>query len=144
MTSHAAGAVVHPSHPHRSAGFLALAGLFTVACIGAIEPLPNGTGTIMITVSTAGIGGGGDADGYILTIDSELPQAVDMNAVVTVGSLVFGKHVVRLAGLSPNCYYTTGDHRSVNLVNSRSASPVAISFSVLCVDDGSGADYWSY
>jgi hypothetical protein len=142
MTSHAAGAVVHPSHPHRSASFLALAGLFTFACIGAIEPLPNGTGTIMITVSTAGIDL--DADGYILTIDSELPQAVDLNAVVTVGSLVFGKHVVRLHGLSPNCYYTTGDHRSVNLVNSRSASPVAISFSVLCVDDGSHADPWSY
>lgn len=142
MTSHAAGAVVHPSHPHRSASFLALAGLFTFACIGAIEPLPNGTGTIMITVSTAGIDL--DADGYILTIDSELRQAVDLNAVVTVGSLVLGKHVVRLDGLAPNCYYTTGDHRSVNLVNSTSASPVAISFSVSCVGDGSGADKWDY
>ena len=142
MTNHEAGAVVRPSHPHRSAGFLALAGLFTFACIGAIEPLANGTGTIAISVSTDGRYL--DADGYTLTIDSELPQAVDLNEVVTVGSLAFGKHVVRLRGLSPNCYYTTGDHRSVNLLNSRSASPVDVSFSVLCVDNGSHADPWSY
>jgi hypothetical protein len=142
MTSHEADAVVQPSHPQRSASFLALAGLFTFACIGAIEPLPNGTGTIMVTVSTAGIDL--DADGYILTIDSKLPQAVDLNAVVTVGSLVFGKHVVRLDGLSANCYYTTGNQRSVKLVNRTSASPVAISFSVLCVDDGTHVDPWSY
>lgn len=142
MTSHEADAVVQPSHPQRSARFLALAGLFTFACIGAIEPVANGTGTMVITVSTAGIDL--DADGYTVTIDSELSQAVGLNGVVTVGSLAFGKHVVRLRGLSPNCYYTTGDHRSLNLVNSRSASPVATSFSVLCVDDGSHVDPWSY
>jgi len=142
MTSHEAGAAVSRSHSHRSAGLLALAGLFTFACIGAIEPLANGTGTIAISVSTDGRYL--DADGYALTIDSELPRSVDLNEVVTVGSLAFGKHVVRLRGLSQNCYYTTGDHRSVSLVNSRSASPVAISFSVLCVDDGSHADRWDY
>ncbi len=141
MFSQAIDAVIHPSpHSQRSAAVLAFAGLFTFACIGAIEPLPNGTGTIVITVSTAGVDL--DADGYILTIDSEPRQAVDVNAVVTVGSLVLGKHVVRLDGLSSNCYFMTGNRRSVSLVNSTSASPVAISFSVLCVEDGSGADPW--
>lgn len=45
MFSQATGAVVHPSqHSQRSASFLALAGVFTFGCIGAIEPLPKATG----------------------------------------------------------------------------------------------------
>ena len=40
------GAVIQPSHHfQRSASLLALAGLFTLGCIGAIEPLPKATGT---------------------------------------------------------------------------------------------------
>lgn len=145
MFSQATGAVVQPSHhSQRFASFLALAGLFTFGCIGAIEPLPKATGTIMIIVSTAGASIDLDADGYILSIDSKPGQAVDVNALVTLGSLALGEHVVRLDGLAPNCSIAGGDARSVDLVNRTSASPVAISFSVSCVGDGSGADKWDY
>lgn len=45
MFSQATGAVIHSSHhSQRSASVLALAGLFTFGCIGAIEPLPKATG----------------------------------------------------------------------------------------------------
>jgi hypothetical protein len=46
MFSEATGAAINPSHhSQRSASFLALAGLFTLGCIRAIEPLPKVTGT---------------------------------------------------------------------------------------------------
>ncbi len=142
MTSHAAGAVIHPSHPHRSAIFLALAGIFTVGCIGVIDPLPSTTGAIMITVSTAGAGI--DPDGYTLTIDSQPAQRVGINAVVSFGSLVRGEHVVRLDGLSPNCSVTGGNVRSVDVVNSTPGSPLSVSFSVSCAGDGDGTGGWDY
>ncbi len=145
MFSQATDTVIHSSHhSQRSARFLALAGLFTFGCIGAIEPLPKATGTIMITVSTAGASIDVDPDGYTLTIDSEPGKAVGVNALLTFSSLAIGEHVVRLDGLSPNCSITGGNARSVDLVNSTSASPVAISFSVSCVEAGSGAGEWDY
>ncbi len=141
MTSHAAGAVIHPSHPHRSAIFLALAGIFTVGCIGVIDPLPSTTGAIMIIVSTAGAGI--HPNGYALTIDSQPAQSVRINAVVSF-SLVRGEHVVRLDGLSPNCSVTGGNVRSVDVVNSTPASPLSVSFSVSCAGDGDETGWWDY
>ena len=45
MFNQAASAVIQPSQQSkRSASVLALAGLFTFGCIGAIEPLPKATG----------------------------------------------------------------------------------------------------
>lgn len=143
MTTQAAGAVIHASHPHRSAGFLALAGIFTVACIGAIEPLPSTTGAIIVTVSTAGASIDVDADGYTLSIDSAPGQAVGVNALITVGSLAWGEHVVRLDGLSANCSVSGGNARAVNVVNSGSDSPVLISFSVSCTGEY-GSGQWDY
>lgn len=44
MFSQATGPVIQPSHhSQRAASILALAGLFTFGCIGAIEPLPKET-----------------------------------------------------------------------------------------------------
>ena len=57
MFSEATGPVIHPSQQaKRSASVLALAGLFTLGCIRAIEPLPNVTGTaspVAVSFSTA-------------------------------------------------------------------------------------------
>jgi len=139
MTSHADGAVVYPSHPHRSASFLALAGIFTFACIGVIEPLPSTIGAIMtVTVLTAGNGIDVDADGYTVSIDSRSAQRVGVNASISIASLVRGEHVIRLDGLSPNCSVTGGNVRSVDVVNSTPASPLSVSFSVSCVGQGDG------
>jgi hypothetical protein len=144
MTTHATDVLRHLPHSHRSASFLALAGIFTVACIGAIEPLPSTTGALLVSVSTAGANSDVDADGYTLSIDSEPAQAVGVNALVTIGSLSRGAHVVRLDGLSTNCSVAGGNRRSVNVVSSRPDSPVSISFSVSCVGDGSGSGWWDY
>ena len=44
MFNQAASAAIHSSHHStRSASVLALAGLFTFGCIGAIQPLPKAT-----------------------------------------------------------------------------------------------------
>jgi len=145
MLNHAASAVIHPSTQfQRSAGFLALAGLFTFGCIGVIDPLPSTSGAIMITVSTRGASIDVDADGYTLSIDSQPAQGVGINASISFGSLVRGEHVVRLDGVSPNCSVTGGTVRSVDIVHSTAASPLSISFSVLCSGDGSGAGERDY
>jgi len=145
MISPAPGAVIHTSNSHRSASFLALATIFTGACIGAIEPLPSTKGeNLIIIVSTTGATTALDADGYSLSIDSQSAQRVGINASISIASLVPGEHVVRLDNVSPNCSVTGGNVQSVDVVHSADASPFSVSFFVFCSGDGSGAGKWDY
>ena len=63
MTSQPTDARIYRSHSHRSASLLALAGIFTVACVGAIRPLPT-TAAIAVTASAASA-----VDTDVLSID---------------------------------------------------------------------------
>jgi len=144
MFGQATGVGIQPSqHSQRSASLLALAGLFTFGCIGAIEPVPAPMATIMILVSTAGPGI--DSDGYTLSTDSRSAQPVGINAQISVGSLVRGEHVVRLNSVSPNCSIANGGHvRSVDVGQSAPASPLSVSFSVWCAKGGDATGGWDY
>ena len=136
MTSQPTDARIHPSHSHRSASFLALAGIFTLACIGAIDPLPT-TATIVVMVTTAG--SAVDADGYVLSINGGSQQVIGTNSTISIGPLTKGSYILKLQGMAPNCSVNGRNPLPIDLRNLRSASPVTVSFFVRC-----GAGEWDY
>ena len=142
MTSQPTDTRIHPSHSHRSASLLALASIFTLACIGAIEPLPT-TATIVVIVSTAG--SAVDPDGYGLSINGGEQQVIGTNSTISIGPLTKGSYVLELQGLAANCSVMGRNPLPIDLRNLRSASPVTVSFYVRCnADDDSGAGWWDY
>jgi hypothetical protein len=86
------------------------------------------TGALEITVQTSG--DSPDADGYAISLDGTDRGPIAANAVVTLGSLAPGSHVVGLTGLSANCT-VDGDNLRAATVTPGSSTPVT--FAVTCV-----------
>lgn len=120
---------MHVARDYLAATFLGLAAILTLGCGDSSAPAAPTTGALEITVSTEGPDV--DPDGYVLSIDDKLGQAVDVNATVTISALSSGKHLVWLEGLAPNCSVHGTNPRLVEVVNYKAFSPV--SFSVGCV-----------
>jgi hypothetical protein len=129
---------------------LGLAAILTLGCDDSIGPPAPTTGSIEITVSTAGENIDVDPDGYILSIDGVpalrrwlAARSVGVNATLTVGSLPTGRYLVRLDGLAANCSVSSPNPRSVDVTADEAAFPVP--FSVTCLTKtGTGAGDWDY
>lgn len=124
-------------HRGREAGAALLAIILAVACDdspGVTEPL---TGSITITVQTAGAVIDLDPNGYTLSIDSGPSQALPVNIALTIPDLAPGSHLVLLDGLSPNCSVAGTNPRPVD-VGGTGNSAASVTFSVSCkVNTGS-------
>jgi len=127
------------THRFLAATFLGVAAIVALGCHDSTGSTAPGTGAIEITVATEGTITDIDPDGYTLSIDGGLGQAVGVNATVTIGALPTGRHFVRLDGLAANCSISGTNPRSVNVTADNSAPTV--SFSVSC---NSGPGPWDY
>ncbi len=74
-------------------------------------------GSIALTVETAGASP--DPDGYELSIDDATPQAIAVNASVTLSGLAAGVHSLTLSGLAPNCILEGDNPRRVAVIPSQ-------------------------
>lgn len=133
---------MHRIHYFVDATSLGLAAILTVGCDNSVAPVTPTEGEIVIVVSTTGSTDAVDPDGYTLSIDGGPAQPLGINALVTVGSLPWGKHLIRLEGLASNCSLSSlsgTNPRNVDL--SPDKSHPAISFDVSC---SGGEDPWGY
>jgi len=64
---------------------------------------PSGPSTGAVEVTSATQGSTLDPDGYQLTLDGGLAQALEINASLTIADLPAGAHTLRLSGLASNC-----------------------------------------
>jgi hypothetical protein len=136
-------AIRNSTHYYLGATVFGLGALLTLGCDDSTGSATPVTGTIEITVSTASADIDIDPDGYTLSIDGRPGQAVGVNAVVTIGSLPSGKHLVQLHGLAPNCSVGGSNPRSVDVITDEVAS--AVTFSVSCIGKSdTGAGEWDY
>jgi probable HAF family extracellular repeat protein len=101
----------------------ATAMIFTVSCVMP----PANTGNLRITTATSGADP--DADGYALVLDGGASQAIGVNGVLEISSLVSGDHSVGLAGLAENCAVQEDNPRLVTLADNATAE---VSFAVTC------------
>jgi Tol biopolymer transport system component len=92
---------------------------FTVTCVQLSTPLE------VVTITT---GQDIDADGYTFAIDGGTPEAIGVNASVTV-SVAPGTRSVALSGLANNCTVAGSNPRSVSVPTSGSAQ---VEFVVNC------------
>ena len=109
---------------------LILGSILNLGCSEATIPR---TGTILVTVTTAGATGDRDSDGYTLKIDDRPGSHIDINATMTISDVSVGTHTVTLEGLQPNCSPTGSNPRTVEVTGGRGAPPVPVSFFVSCV-----------
>ena len=93
---------------------------FGVTCVA-------GTGSLAITVVTTGPSG--DSDGYEVSVDNGIPQAIAVNGTLIVSELGLGEHVAALTGLAPNCQVMGENPRSVTIIASEETT---LGFAVTC------------
>jgi hypothetical protein len=82
-----------------------------------------------LRISTATSGVEIDADGYIVSVDSRVPQPIASNATLTTEGVSEGSHTVELSGLASNCTVEGENPRSV-VVEAGATTPVA--FVITC------------
>ena len=117
----------HPSrHNHFTAVLLVLA-MLSVACDDSTGPRTGGIG---VSVWTVGDTIDRDHDGYAVSVDGGPPQAVSVNASLTIADISPGNHLVRLDGLAANCSVSGPNPRAAEVVV---ANLVVVSFSVSCI-----------
>ena len=95
--------------------------VFSVTCVTT-------TGSLTVTIGTTGTDLG--PDGYSLSVDSGVGQAVAVNGAVTVSGLSAGGHSVTLAGVTTNCTVSGTNPRAVSIATSVTTS---VAFDVACV-----------
>jgi len=95
--------------------------VFSVTCVAT-------TGRLTVTIGTTGTDL--DPDGYSLSVDSGVGQAVAVNGAVTVSGLSAGGHSVTLSGVTTNCTVSGTNPRAVSIATSVSTS---VAFDVACV-----------
>ena len=128
---------------HYAAVFLGLTAILTLGCGDSAGPTVQTTGAVEISVSTTSASTDVDPDGYALSIDGQPGQIVGVNAMLTIGALVQGTHLIRLDGLASNCSVSGPNPRSVYVWPDKAPWPVT--FSVSCsAKDGGGAGDWDY
>jgi hypothetical protein len=130
------------THRALAAAFLGLAAILTLGCGDSAGPAAQTTGAIEISVSTTSADIDVDPDGYALSIDGQPGQAVAVSAILTIGALVPGTHLVLLDGLASNCSVQGPNPRTVYVFPGTAAWPVTFSVSCSAKDGGGGA--WDY
>jgi hypothetical protein len=124
---------MHPVQYFLGATSLGLAALLTLGCDNSTAPVTPTEGEIVIVVSTTGPTDAVDPDGYTLSIDGGPAQSLGINALVTIGSLPWGKHLIQLEGLASNCSLSSlSDTNPLNVDLIPNKLHKAISFVVLC------------
>ena len=93
---------------------------FAVTCVA-------GAGSLTIAVTTTGAPT--DPDGYEVSLDDGVPQAVAVNGTLNLPGLRVGEHVVSLTGLAANCEVTGANPRAVTVMASEEAT---LAFAVTC------------
>lgn len=101
----------------------AVAVTFVLTC----DTPPPATGSLQLTVATSGPDP--DPDGYTFSIDDGNPQAIGVNATVTVANLAAGSHALRLAGVAGNCAVGGDNPRPVTVP---AGGAVQVSIAVTC------------
>jgi hypothetical protein len=125
----AANCSVAGTNPARAA--VPSGGVARIAFAVSCTPRPAGTGSVQITVATAG--SSLDPDGYTVSVDGGSAQAITINGSRTVGSLTVGSHSVRLAGLAGNCTVSGDNPRSVTIAAGQTAT---VRFDISCAATG--------
>jgi hypothetical protein len=96
---------------------------FTITCTAR----PPTTGTLQVTASTTGVSP--DADGYGVSLDGGVGQAIGVNESITIRDLTPGSHNVGLSGISANCQVDAGNPRSATIVAGQTTTTA---FSISC------------
>lgn len=99
--------------------------LAVVAC--SSEPGPVPTGTIRISVTTAGQRL--DPDGYRAIVDDTITGALATTDATEFTGLAAGSHAIRLADIAPNC---TPDWYAPQPVDLEAGGAVDVAFTVMC------------
>ena len=133
---------MHITHYHL-ATFVGLAAILSAGCDNrSTGPVAEPTGAIEVTVVTTSADIDVDPDGYSLIIDDRPSQAIGANAIVTIGALSTGRHLVGLDGVAANCTAGSLYRRYVDVTADKAA---LVSFPVTCtsivIDDGSWWDW---
>ncbi|MDQ3029853.1 MAG: hypothetical protein M3R09_07480, partial [Actinomycetota bacterium] len=89
---------------------------FAVTCV-------PGSGSLTITLTTTGAPI--DPDGYEVSVDGGVSQAVAVNGTLSLPALGVGAHVVTITGLAPNCAVTGENPRTVT-VNASETTTLAL------------------
>jgi hypothetical protein len=135
--------IMRATHASLAAALLGLTAILTLGCGDSTAPGAQKTGAIEILVSTTSTSDDVDPDGYMLGIDGQPGQAVGVSAMVTIGSLLQGTHLLRLDGVASNCSVRGPNPLSIYVMAGKAASPA--SFSVSCGAKGSGGEGgWDY
>jgi hypothetical protein len=87
------------------------------------------TGALEITAQTSGPAP--DADGYAISLDGTDRGPIGANAVVTLGNLPPGSHVVGLTGVAANCQVQGDNLRAATIIAGATAT---LTFAVTCVE----------
>ena len=132
------------THRTLAATFIGLTAILALGCGGdSTGPTAQTTGAIEVFVSTASTDIDVDPDGYTVNIDGRLGQTVGVNALLTIGTLVPGTHVIRLDDLASNCSVRGPNPLSVYVFSGK--APLSVTFYVGCsAKDGSGGGDWDY
>jgi hypothetical protein len=87
------------------------------------------TGSIRVAVSTTGDEGSLDGNGFAVVVDAFGPQAIAINATMTLPDLAVGAHTVRLDGVADNCAVAGENPRTVTVTANGTAE---VAFTVTC------------
>jgi hypothetical protein len=134
--------IMRTTNHYLGATLLGLAAILTLGCDNSTAPVTPTVGEILITVWTTSPNSGFDADGYTLIIDGGPPQAIAVQAMVTIPTLSWGRHLIALDGVASNCTVSDTNPRWVDVVASKSHP--AVSFYVSCTGDPNGNGDWDY
>ena len=106
---------------------LVLGTLLIVSCNDDPYDVVNLTGTLGMTVTTAGVDV--DADGYELRVNNRTPMTVLVNGSFST-PLPAGHHFVELRGVAGNCAVNGGNSRNVTITPGET---VQVTFAVTCI-----------
>ena len=101
--------------------------LVTTLALNTAQP-PTQTGNLTATTSTSG--SSIDPDGYVVTVDGGVSQAIPVNGSVTFSGLAAGSHGVALSGVAANCTVTSANPQTVSVP---SGGAVTAAFTVNCI-----------
>jgi hypothetical protein len=122
---------MHRAPGHAPQFAFLIAAILTIGC-GDSTPAAPPAGGIVVRVATTGASSDIDGDGYVVTIEHQLVQTVDINAVLTFEALPVGLHFVQLDGLASNCSLGGSNPVTVDIPPVAAASPVPVYFDVNC------------
>ncbi|MGH2375579.1 MAG: Ig-like domain-containing protein [bacterium] len=95
---------------------------FAIACTALI-----GAGSLRVTTATAGTDL--DPDGYSVSVDGGVGQAVPVNGAIDISGLPAGDHTVALGGVAANCVVDGANPRTVSVAGGATAE---VGFAVGC------------